>query len=80
MWEIFQRLCEEKGVTSADVSRATGIGQSTLGNWKKRRNILNAKAAQKIVGHSTSRDVTENIYTHTDDSFLKSEMAKFTIA
>lgn len=48
MWEIFELLCRQKGVTSADVSRATGIGQSTLGNWKKRRNILNAKAAQKI--------------------------------
>ena len=51
MWEIFERLCRDNGVTSADVSRATGIGQSTLGNWKKRRNILNAKAAQKIADY-----------------------------
>lgn len=51
MWEIFQKLCEERGVTSADVSRATGVGQSTLGSWKKRRNLLSAKHAQKIADY-----------------------------
>lgn len=51
MYEIFERLCNERNVTVADVSRATGIGQSTLGSWKKRRNILSARHAQKIADY-----------------------------
>lgn len=45
-----------------------------------RRSGMDQLAVKKIVGHSTSRDITEDVYTHTDDDFLKTEMAKFTIA
>lgn len=31
----FRRLLAKKGVTAADVSRATGITQSTFTNWKQ---------------------------------------------
>lgn len=48
MWEIFEKLCEERGVTANAVAKATGVPQTTLANWKKRRNMLNAKAAQKL--------------------------------
>lgn len=34
MYEKFERLMKEKGVTPADVSKATGIGKSTLTGWK----------------------------------------------
>ena len=44
-------LCNQKGVSTNDVAKATGIPQTTLANWKKRRNILNAKAAQKIADY-----------------------------
>lgn len=51
MWEIFLQLCAEKGVTTADVSRATGIPQSTLGNWKVRRNLIGVERGQKIADY-----------------------------
>lgn len=51
MWEIFETLCNQKGVSVNAVAKATGIAQTTLANWKKRRNILNAKAAQKIADY-----------------------------
>ena len=38
MYEIFQLLLEQKGVSIADVSRETGIGLSTFSNWKKRNS------------------------------------------
>lgn len=34
MYEKFERLMKEKGVTPADVSKATGIGKSSLTGWK----------------------------------------------
>lgn len=34
MYEVFERLLELKGVSTADVSKATGIPKSTLSSWK----------------------------------------------
>ena len=34
MYEKFEHLMQEKGVSPADVSKATGIGKSTLTGWK----------------------------------------------
>lgn len=48
MYKIFQQLLDKHGLTVMDVSRATGIPQSTLANWKKRNNSLSA-ANTKIV-------------------------------
>lgn len=51
MYDIFERLLRERGVTVADVCRATGIRQSTLSNWKKRGNKLSAKNAELIADY-----------------------------
>ena len=51
MWEIFERLCNERGVSVNKVATDTGVPQTTLAGWKKRRNMLNAKAAQKIADY-----------------------------
>lgn len=48
MWEIFEALCKERGMTTADVSRATEIGQPTFANWKKRRSIISTEYGLKI--------------------------------
>lgn len=37
MRERYEKLLKDKGLRSADVSRATGIRQSTLTDWKKGR-------------------------------------------
>ena len=51
MYEIFLRLLAERGVTTADVCKATGISQSTLSNWKKRNNILSPALLGKIADY-----------------------------
>jgi transcriptional regulator with XRE-family HTH domain len=51
MYEIFELLCQQKGVTVAEVSRSTGISQSTLSNWKKRRNNISAENAKKLADY-----------------------------
>ena len=48
MYEIFEMLLERDGVSVADVCKATGIGQSTISNWKKRGTRLSAENAKKI--------------------------------
>lgn len=35
MYEIYQELLDKNGLKSADVSRATGISNMTLSDWKK---------------------------------------------
>lgn len=48
MYEVFEQLLQKFGVSTADVCKATGIGQSTMSNWKNRRNLISGKNAQKI--------------------------------
>ena len=47
MYEVFLMLLAKNGLTAADVSRATGIPQTTLSNWKK-RGSCGARNGQKI--------------------------------
>ena len=51
MYEIFEQLLQKFGVTTADVCKATGIGQSTMSNWKARRNLISGKNAQLIADY-----------------------------
>ncbi|WP_320990847.1 helix-turn-helix transcriptional regulator [Hungatella sp.] len=38
MYEKFERLCKEKGITPYKVSRDTGIATATLSDWKSGRS------------------------------------------
>lgn len=42
MYEFFEYLLNLKGLTAAEVCKATGIGQPTISTWKSRNNVLNA--------------------------------------
>lgn len=35
MYEIYQRILDEKGLKNSDVSRGTGISNMTLSDWKR---------------------------------------------
>ena len=37
MYEIFEKLCNEKGVTPYRVCKETGLTTSTISNWKAGR-------------------------------------------
>lgn len=51
MYDVFEQLLLRFGVTTADVCKATGIGQSTMSNWKNRRNLISGKNAQLIADY-----------------------------
>lgn len=51
MYEIFEQLLQKFGVTTAEVCKATGIGQSTISNWKNRRNLIGGKNAKLIADY-----------------------------
>ena len=51
MWEIFEKLCAERGITPYKVARDTGITQSTLYNWKIRNNLIGVERGQKIADY-----------------------------
>jgi transcriptional regulator with XRE-family HTH domain len=38
MYEVFENLCKEKGVTAYKVAKATGVSTATLSNWKAGRS------------------------------------------
>lgn len=62
MYERFEKMRTDKGVTVADVSRATGITESTLSNWKKRGgkiSIDNAVKLAKYFGTSVDALIAE---------------------
>ena len=51
MYSVFEYLLQINGLTAADVSKATGIRQSTLSNWKKRNNLLSGEKARIIADY-----------------------------
>ncbi len=48
MYEIFAKLLKAKGFTAYQVSKATGIAQSTLSDWKSGKSVPKADKIQKI--------------------------------
>ena len=48
MWEIFEKLRNEKDVTAAEICRTIGIDPSSLSNWKKGRYTPKADKLQKL--------------------------------
>lgn len=48
MYEIFKRLCEEKGITPYRFCKDTGINSSTISTWKKKGTKCSFKLADTI--------------------------------
>lgn len=51
MYEIFEQLLQKYGVTAYQVSKSTGIAQSTFSSWKSRRNLLSGDKAKKVADY-----------------------------
>lgn len=51
MWEVFERLCEEKGVTPYRVGEETGIKGSTFYGWKTGKYTPKQEKLQKIADY-----------------------------
>lgn len=48
MYAKFEALLKERGVTAADVSRATGITHTVFANWKARGGGLSVENLKKV--------------------------------
>lgn len=51
MYEIFEQLLQKYGITAYKVSKATGVTQTSLSNWKSGRSTPSAKTLQKIADY-----------------------------
>ncbi len=51
MYEIFEQLLAQAGVTSYQVSKATGIATATLSDWKRGRSTPKQDKLQKIADY-----------------------------
>ena len=51
MYEIFQKLLNEKGVKTSDVARATGISNMTFSDWKHGKSVPKTDKMQKIADY-----------------------------
>lgn len=51
MYDIFERLCAEKGVTPYRVCKETGLTTSTISNWKAGRYTPKTDKLQKIADY-----------------------------
>ena len=48
MYDIYEKVRNERGMTNADVSRLTGISAATLSQWKSGQYIPKAEKLVKI--------------------------------
>lgn len=51
MYEIFEQLCKEKGVTAYRVCKSTGITTATISNWKAGRYTPKQEKMQKLADY-----------------------------
>lgn len=51
MYSKYEELLRETGETSYQISKATGVGQNTLSNWKTGRSQPKVDKLQKIADH-----------------------------
>lgn len=80
-YERFAALCQERNVTAAAVSRATGIATATLSNWKKGNYTPKTDKLQKIadyfgvpITYFTDPDGVEN-FEHQESYYVNAETA-----
>lgn len=48
MYEIFEKLCGERGITPYKFCKDTGIRTSTISTWKKNKSLIGPRLAKKI--------------------------------
>ncbi|MBO5069906.1 MAG: helix-turn-helix transcriptional regulator [Roseburia sp.] len=78
MYEIFERLCQEHGVTPYRVCKETGLTTATISNWKAGRYTPKADKMQKIADYfgvtldylatgSEQQNINIHTLTHKDE-------------
>lgn len=79
MYEIFEQLLQEKGVSAYRVAKETGISQPTLSDWKRGKSVPKLDKLQKLavyfgvtvdylLGKSPDPDESTNLEKTEDDT------------
>ena len=50
-YDMFERLCSERGITPTQVARDTGLTQQTVSHWKTRGSVPKARTIQKLADY-----------------------------
>nr|WP_300858406.1 helix-turn-helix transcriptional regulator [uncultured Acetatifactor sp.] len=84
MYDIFEKLCVEKGVTPYRVCKETGLTTSTISNWKAGRYTPKADKLQKIADYfgvsieflmgAEEKEESPIYYTNEETAKLAQEM------
>ena len=70
MYEIIERLAEDRGMTIAQVARASGVSEATLSMMKKRGtrlSIVNAVKVARVLNVDVNELVEEEDLTHDEE-------------
>lgn len=51
MYDIFEQLLQRLGISAYKFCKDTGISQSTISTWKKKRNIISGDIAKQIADY-----------------------------
>lgn len=73
MYEIYQRLLDEKGLKNSDVARGAGVSNMTLSDWKHGKTTPKTDTMQKIA------DFLEVTVDYLTTGFAPIEAAKIDI-
>lgn len=79
MYEIFENLLKERGITAYKVAQDTGITTATLSSWKKGRYTPKREKLQKLADYfgvtvdylMTGENNAENGLTHKDEKDIE---------
>ncbi len=84
MYDIFEKLCSERGVTPYRVCKETGLTTSTISNWKAGRYTPKTDKMQKIADFfgvsieflmgNEEKQESSIYYTNEDTAKLAQEM------
>ena len=69
MYEVYQKLLDEKGLKNADVARATGISNMTLSDWKRGKSVPKSDKMRKIAEYLNVS--VDYLMTGKDGAFTK---------
>lgn len=51
MYDIFEQLLQNFGISAYKFCKDTGISQSTISTWKKKRNLISGDLAKQIANY-----------------------------
>lgn len=80
MYEIFEKLMRERGLTAYRISRDTGVSQTTLSDWKHGRSTPKLDKLQKLAAYlgvplsylmGEEADPSKKEYRPTDEEIKK---------